>query len=148
MVARFKIWGKFWCIYNYKYNSSLDWYTDIKSKKITPDKHTHLTAAHDRGLSRRKNERNIGALQGIQRPCRVIHLEVSLQRAQYERISRYVFDFKYKLLVVSLYFIDLIQFLEANGINDEDLELEELSMDPEQWTPAIHLYYNDDLTAA
>jgi len=38
--------------------------------------------------------------------------------------------------------------LEGNGINDEDLELEELGMDPESWTPAIHLYYNDDLTAA
>lgn len=36
--------------------------------------------------------------------------------------------------------------LEANGITDEDLELEELSMDPESWTPAIHLYYNDDHT--
>ena len=35
---------------------------------------------------------------------------------------------------------------EANGITDEDLELEELSMDPESWTPAIHLYYNDDHT--
>ena len=39
-----------------------------------------------------------------------------------------------------------IVFSEANGITDEDLELEELSMDPESWTPAIHLYYNDDHT--
>ena len=38
--------------------------------------------------------------------------------------------------------------LEANGITDEDLELEELGMDPETWTPAVHLYYNDDLTSA
>ena len=35
---------------------------------------------------------------------------------------------------------------EANAINDEDLELEELGMNPEQWTPAIHLYFQDDLT--
>merc|ERR1711935_1227229 len=44
--------------------------------------------------------------------------------------------------------LNMNKTLEANGIKDEDLELEELSMDPEQWTPAIHLYYNDDLTAA
>lgn len=34
---------------------------------------------------------------------------------------------------------------EENGILDEDFELEELGMDPEQWIPAIHIYFNDDL---
>ena len=35
-------------------------------------------------------------------------------------------------------------YSEENAIKDEDLELEELGMNPEQWTPAIHLYFNED----
>lgn len=38
--------------------------------------------------------------------------------------------------------------LTENGIQDEDEDFYELSMDYEAWTPAIHLYFNDDLTEA
>ena len=38
--------------------------------------------------------------------------------------------------------------LEDNGIIDDEEDLDALCIDPEQWTPAIHLYFNDDLTEA
>lgn len=38
--------------------------------------------------------------------------------------------------------------LKDNGLEDEDEEFYDLSMDAELWTPAIHLYFNDDLTEA
>ena len=38
--------------------------------------------------------------------------------------------------------------LDMNGVVDEDELLDEVSMDPSEWTQAIHLYYNDDLTEA
>ena len=36
--------------------------------------------------------------------------------------------------------------LEENGIFDEDEEFYKLSMDDDQYLPAIGLYFNDDLT--
>jgi len=38
--------------------------------------------------------------------------------------------------------------LKENGIEDEDEDFYELGMDSDMWTPAIHLYFNDDLTEA
>jgi hypothetical protein len=38
--------------------------------------------------------------------------------------------------------------LEENGIIDETDELLELGMDLDDYVPAIHLYFNDDLTIA
>ena len=38
--------------------------------------------------------------------------------------------------------------LEENGIPDETDELLELGIDTEEYIPAIHLYFNDDLTIA
>lgn len=38
--------------------------------------------------------------------------------------------------------------LEDNGIIDETEELLELGMDLDEYTPAVHLYFNDDLTIA
>jgi hypothetical protein len=38
--------------------------------------------------------------------------------------------------------------LEENGIPDETEELIELGIDIEDYIPAIHLYFNDDLTIA
>ena len=44
--------------------------------------------------------------------------------------------------------LDMDKTLKQNGIEDEDPEFYELRMDYEMWTPAIHLYFNDDLTEA
>ena len=38
--------------------------------------------------------------------------------------------------------------LEENGIPDETDELLELGIDLEEYIPAVHLYFNDDLTIA
>ncbi len=38
--------------------------------------------------------------------------------------------------------------LDDNGIPDESQELEALAVDPDEFVPAIHVYFNDDLTVA
>uniref|UniRef100_A0A4X2K687 Cytochrome b5 domain containing 1 n=1 Tax=Vombatus ursinus TaxID=29139 RepID=A0A4X2K687_VOMUR len=42
--------------------------------------------------------------------------------------------------------LDMDKTLEQNGIADEDQEFDQLNMDPELYTPALLLYFNDDLT--
>ena len=44
--------------------------------------------------------------------------------------------------------LDMAKNLEKNGIIDEREELLELGMQPDEYIPAIHLYFNDDLTIA
>ena len=44
--------------------------------------------------------------------------------------------------------LDMSKNLEKNGILDEREELLELGMQPDDYVPAIHLYFNDDLTIA
>lgn len=44
--------------------------------------------------------------------------------------------------------LDMASTLEDNGLLDDEEDLDGLCMDPEQWLPAIHLYFNDDLTEA
>ena len=44
--------------------------------------------------------------------------------------------------------LDMDKTLEANGINDDDEEFYELSMNDNSFRQAIHLYFNDDLTEA
>ena len=42
--------------------------------------------------------------------------------------------------------LDMAKNLEKNGIIDEREECLELGMEPDGYIPAIHLYFNDDLT--
>ena len=44
--------------------------------------------------------------------------------------------------------LDMARTLEDNGVKDEDEEFYELSIRDDQFLPAIHLYFNDDLTEA
>ena len=44
--------------------------------------------------------------------------------------------------------LDMAKTLEDNGVKDEDEEFYELSIRDDQFLPAIHLYFNDDLTEA
>jgi len=44
--------------------------------------------------------------------------------------------------------LDMNKTLPENGIPDEDEELTRLRMDPDEYIPTIHLYFNDDLTVA
>jgi hypothetical protein len=42
--------------------------------------------------------------------------------------------------------LNMSKTLEENGIEDETDELEELHVDEDAYIPAIHVYFNDDLT--
>ena len=42
--------------------------------------------------------------------------------------------------------LDMEKTLQENGIEDEDEEFYQLSMNDDQYLQAIHLYFNDDLT--
>jgi hypothetical protein len=44
--------------------------------------------------------------------------------------------------------LDMSKNLEDNDIPDETDELLELGIDLEEYIPAVHLYFNDDLTIA
>ena len=42
--------------------------------------------------------------------------------------------------------LDMDATLQENGIPDETQECLQLGMDPEEYIPTIHLYFDDDLT--
>ena len=44
--------------------------------------------------------------------------------------------------------LDMNANLTENGIPDETNECLNLGLDPEDYIPAIHIYFNDDLTIA
>merc|ERR1712224_478499 len=44
--------------------------------------------------------------------------------------------------------LDMNKTLEENGVKDESEEFEKLGIDPDDHIPALHLYFNDDLTEA
>lgn len=44
--------------------------------------------------------------------------------------------------------LDMAKTLEENGMKDETEEFQRLGIDPDDHTPVIHLYFNDDLTEA
>lgn len=44
--------------------------------------------------------------------------------------------------------LDMDKTLEENGVSDEDEEFEQLCIKDDFYYPAIHLYFNDDLTVA
>ena len=44
--------------------------------------------------------------------------------------------------------LDMGKTLQQNDVMDEDEEFYQLSMNDEEFLPALHLYFNDDLTEA
>lgn len=44
--------------------------------------------------------------------------------------------------------LDMQRTLEENSVNDESEEFYKLSLDEDQFLPALHIYFNDDLTEA
>lgn len=44
--------------------------------------------------------------------------------------------------------LDMNKTLEENSVVDEDEEFYKLSMNDDDFLPALHLYFNDDLTEA
>jgi hypothetical protein len=64
---------------------------------------------------------------------------------RYKNINEHAESYTWKRLQRVL---DMEQTLEENDILDETDEYLSLDLDPECYIPAIHLYYNDDLTEA
>lgn len=64
-----------------------------------------------------------------------------LQR--YLRYNGHAHSYTWKYNGLSL---DMSRTLSGNGILDNDLELQQLRLDQDQFTPAILLHFNDDLT--
>ena len=44
--------------------------------------------------------------------------------------------------------LNMRETLDANGIPDESLQFDALSMDEDDFIPIVHLYFSDDLTVA
>ena len=44
--------------------------------------------------------------------------------------------------------LEMDKTLEQNGVIDEDEDFYKLSMNDDEFLPALHLYFNDDLTEA
>ena len=44
--------------------------------------------------------------------------------------------------------LDMELTLEENGVKDLTEEFAALSIDPDEYIPVVHVYFNDDLTSA
>ena len=62
---------------------------------------------------------------------------------RYLSINQHAASYTWKRLGKPL---DMSKSLDENGINDDTKELQELGLATEEYIPAIHIYYNDDLT--
>ncbi len=64
---------------------------------------------------------------------------------RYLAINKHAASYTWKRLTRPL---NMDQTLTENAIPDETAEYIDLGIDEEEYVPAIHLYYNDDLTVA
>ena len=64
-------------------------------------------------------------------------------RTRYRRYNKHASSYTWKRLGRVL---DMTLTLEENGIPDETEEFAVLNMNAEEYIPAIHIYFNDDLT--
>ncbi|XP_043933217.1 cytochrome b5 domain-containing protein 1 [Protopterus annectens] len=118
----------------------------------------HTDWANDFGQSWWKDSKyEVGVLSSKTRVIRIINtltsqeqsIEVCAEENMTEILQRYL---KYNAHAASYTWkymgtnLDMSQTLEENGISEEAEEFYELRMDADQYTPAIHLYFNDDLT--
>ena len=101
----------------------------------------------------------IGGLTRRVRKIKVINMltkhedaiDVASEETMNEILDRYLelnchaASYTWKRLGVVL---DMDKTLEENGIRDETEELLELGISLEEYIPAVHLYFNDDLTIA
>ena len=68
-------------------------------------------------------------------------------RDRYLEYNAHAASYTWKHLVEGEFVpLDMTLSLEENGVNDESLEFEQLGIDDDYYMPAIHLYFNDDLT--
>eukprot|EP00658_Telonema_sp_P-2_P081832 TRINITY_DN8493_c0_g1_i4.p1 TRINITY_DN8493_c0_g1~~TRINITY_DN8493_c0_g1_i4.p1 ORF type:complete len:238 (-),score=59.17 TRINITY_DN8493_c0_g1_i4:288-1001(-) len=116
--------------------------------------------ANDFGTPWWKDETlRIAQLSGKQRPIRVINtltqqehvMEVCVEETCHEILERYLDynkhaeSYTWKRLG---YILDMDKTLEENGVMDETETLSELGLPDDYYVPALHLYFNDDLSVA
>ncbi|KAJ1328329.1 hypothetical protein BSLG_010061 [Batrachochytrium salamandrivorans] len=71
--------------------------------------------------------------------------KLSAIRDRYFSLNAHVKGYMWKRLGVLL---DMNLTLEENGVRDESDYFDRLGIDEDQWLPALHLYFSDDLTVA
>ncbi|XP_065889385.1 cytochrome b5 domain-containing protein 1-like [Dysidea avara] len=100
---------------------------------------------------------NIGKLTEKTRKIRLINtltlqeqtIEVCSEETMMEILNRYLLYNTHAASYTWKYNgnnLDMTKTLQQNGITDESETFYELNMDEDQFLPAIHLYFNDDLT--
>jgi len=104
------------------------------------------SAAYQVGyLSRRKRKIRIINMLSSQETLLEVCAEERLAdiRARYLVYNRHAGSYTWKRLGRVL---DLERTLEENGVPDESQEMEQLNIDDEEYIPALHVHFNDDLT--
>lgn len=69
-------------------------------------------------------------------------------KERYLRINAHANSYTWKRLVPEPRELDMTLTLDGNDIHDETEEFESLGLNADYYVPAIHLYFNDDLTEA
>ena len=101
----------------------------------------------------------IGKLTKQTRPIRIVNtltkhdniIEVASEETINEILDRYLSinahaaSYTWKRLGKVL---DMGMSLDANGVIDDSEEMKKLGLPTEEYVPAVHLYFNDDLTIA
>ena len=76
-------------------------------------------------------------------------IDVACEESMNEVLDRYLeynshaYSYTWKRLGKK---IDMSKNMETNGMHDEYDELIQLGIDPDEYIPTVHLYYDDDLT--
>lgn len=83
----------------------------------------------------------LGLLGPVLQVCSEETLEEILQR--YLGYNSHARSYTWKYDETEL---NMAMTLEENGVIDEDEQLQDLRLDPDRWTPALLLHFNDDLS--
>ncbi|GET88404.1 hypothetical protein, conserved [Leishmania tarentolae] len=100
--------------------------------------------------SRTRRIRIVNTLTGDEKTLEVCEEETleELLRERYLSINAHARSYTWMRLEPDPRELDMSRTLEDNGIHDETDSFEDLGLNADYYIPAIHLYYNDDLTEA
>ncbi|CBZ26910.1 conserved hypothetical protein [Leishmania mexicana MHOM/GT/2001/U1103] len=100
--------------------------------------------------SRMRRIRIVNTLTGDETTLEVCAEETleELLRERYLSINAHARSYTWVRLDPDPRELDMSRTLEDNGIHDEADSFEDLGLNADYYIPAIHLYYNDDLTEA
>ncbi|EPY26721.1 cytochrome b5 domain containing 1 [Strigomonas culicis] len=100
--------------------------------------------------SRTRQIRIVNTLNGDEVLLQVCAEETlnDIVRERYVYINSHALSYTWKRLDPEPRELDMALTLDGNGIQDETESFEALGLNADYYIPAIHLYYNDDLTEA